>query len=175
MLSLYRGAERVGEAVDLLARAPLGDRDKQAVLVLGILAAERVAGSDAALGAALQHPVDRCVEAKRELARDRRLVEQLHPRHRHQPLACVRGAPDQQLAQLAEALATEPGEVDRGGQGVERLRGADVVSGLLATDVLLASLQGEDEAATTVDVVGFAGNPARHAPNQLLAAAEEAE
>ena len=99
-------------AVDLLAGAALGDRDQQAVLVLGVLAAERVAGGDAALGAALEHRGDRGVEPERELAHDRRLVQQLDALDRGQPLARVGGAPDQQLAQLAEALAAEPGEVD---------------------------------------------------------------
>ena len=56
--------------------------------------------------------VDRRVEPDRELARDRRLVQQLDPLDRGQPLARVGGAPDQQLAELAEALAAEPGEVD---------------------------------------------------------------
>ena len=80
--------------------------------MLGVLAAERVAGGDAALGAALEHAVDRRVEADRELAHDRRLVQQLDPVDRGEPLARVGGAPDQQLAELAEALAAEPGEVD---------------------------------------------------------------
>ena len=118
---------------------------------------------------------DRRIEAQGELARDRRIVQQLHPRDRGEPLARVGGAPDQQLAQLAEALAAEPGEVDRRRQRVQRLRGADVVGRLLAADVLLAGLQGEDEAAAAVDVVGFAGDPPRHPADQLLRAAEEAE
>src|SRR5262249_54043677 len=46
---------------------------------------------------------------------------------------------------------------------------------LLAANVLLARLQGEDEAATAVDVVGFAGDPPRHATNLLLGRTEEAE
>ncbi len=82
-------------------RAALGDRDQEAVGVLGVVAAERVAGGDSALGAALEDGVDRGVEADRELARDRRLVQELDPVDRGEPLARVGGAPDQQLAELA--------------------------------------------------------------------------
>ena len=46
---------------------------------------------------------------------------------------------------------------------------------LLAADVLLAGLEGEDEAAAAVDVLGLAGDPARHAADVLLGRGEEAE
>ena len=143
--------------------------------MLGVLVAERVAGGDATLGAVVEDGGDRSVELDRELARDRRLVQQLDPLDRGQLLARVCGALDQQLAELAEALASEPGEVDHRPQRVQRLGGADVVGRLLAADVLLAGLQGEDEAAAAVDVLGFAGDATRHAADQLLAGAEEAE
>ena len=41
--------------------------------------------------------------------------------------------------------------------------------------MLLAGLQREDEAAAAVDVLGFAGDPPRHAADLLLGRAEEAE
>ena len=170
-----RGAERLGEGVDLLQRAPLGDRDQQAVLVLRILAAERVAGGNASLRAALQDRVNRGIETHRELAGDGRLVQQLDSLDRGQLLSRVGGPPHQQLAELAEALAPEPGEVNHRAERVQRLRGADVVGRFLAADVLLAGLQCEDEAAATVDVLGFAGDPSRHPPDLLLSRAEEAE
>ena len=69
----------------------------------------------------------------------------------------------------------EPGEVDRAGERVQRLRGADVVGRLLAADVLLAGLQREHEAAAAVDVGGLAGDPARHPAQVLLGGGEEAE
>ena len=65
--------------------------------------------------------------------------------------------------------------MDHRRQRVQRLRRADVVGRLLAADVLLAGLQGEDEAAAAVDVLGFARDPPRHAPDLLLGRAEEAE
>ena len=49
----HRAAEHLGEAVDVLARALLGDRHQQAVPVLLVVGAERVAGVDALLRAAL--------------------------------------------------------------------------------------------------------------------------
>src|SRR4051794_18524617 len=155
-----RGAEGICELVDLRAGAALGDRDEQAAIVLGVLAAKRVSGCDAALRAAVEDRPDGSVEANRELAHDRRLVDQLDAVDRAQPLARVGGALNQQLAQLAEAAAAEPGEVDHRAERVQGLRGADVVGRLLAADVLLARLQGEDEAAAPVDILGFAGDSA---------------
>src|SRR5262245_26048382 len=86
------GAERLGEGVDLLAAAALGERDQEAVLELGVLAAERVTGGDSALRAAVEDGADRGVEADRELADDRRRVQQLDPVDRGQGIARVGGA-----------------------------------------------------------------------------------
>ena len=123
----------------------------------------------------VEHLADRRVEPHGELADDRRVVQQLDPVDRGEPLPRVGGAPHQQLAQLAEALAAEPGQVDHRAERVQRLRGADVVGRFLATDVLLAGLQREHEAAAPVDVLGFAGDPSRHPPDLRLGRAEEAE
>ena len=73
------------------------------------------------------------------------------------------------------ARGGQAAEVDHAGEGVERLRGADVGGGLLAADVLLAGLQREHEAAAAVHVDGFAGDAARHAAQVLLAGGEQAE
>ncbi len=90
-------------------------------------------------------------------------------------LARVRGALHEQLAELDEARAPEPRQVDDAGERVQRLRGADVRGRLLAADVLLARLQREHEAATAVDVDGLPGDPARHPAHVLGARREEAE
>ena len=85
------------------------------------------------------------------------------------------GAAQHQLGQLHQAALAEPREVDHAGERVERLRGADVVRGLLAPDVLLAGLEREHEAAAPVQVARLAGDPARHAPDEALGRREEAE
>src|ERR1700743_3754634 len=85
------------------------------------------------------------------------------PLARAEPLPRVGRAPHQELAQLAEALAPEPGQVDHRAERVQRLRGADVVGRFLAADVLLARLQCQHEAATPVDILSFPGDPSRHA------------
>ena len=73
------GAEGVGEAVDVGLRAALGDRDQQAVGVLGVLAGERVAGGDPLGGDRVEHLLHGRVDAHRELARDRRVVQSSTP------------------------------------------------------------------------------------------------
>ena len=170
-----RRLERARQAVDVGLRPALGDRDEEAVLVLGVVAAERVAGGDAVVGAAVEHLLDRGVERDRELAGNRRIVEELDAVDRGERLPRVGGAPDHELAELDQAALAEPDEVEDAAERDQRLRGADVVGRLLAADVLLARLQREDEAAPAVDVGGLAGDPARHAADVLLGRAEEAE
>ena len=97
------------------------------------------------------------------------------PVERGERLARVVRAREQQLAQLDDPAAPQPGQVDDAGERVERLRGADVRGGLLAADVLLAGLQRQHEPAPPVDVDGLPGDPAGHAPQVLLARGEEAE
>ena len=143
--------------------------------MLGVVAGERVARGDALGGDQIEDLVDGSVEADRELAGDRRVVQQLDPVDRGQALARVGGAADQQLAQLDDPAAAEPGEVDRPGERVQRLRRADVVGRLLAADVLLAGLQREHEAAPAVGVGGLAGDPPGHPAQVLLGRGEEAE
>ncbi len=87
-------------------RAPLGDRDQQAVLVLGVVAAERVAGVDAVRRAAVEHGVDRRVErARRTRGRPAASCSSSTPSTAASALAGVGGALQQQLAELDEARA----------------------------------------------------------------------
>ena len=136
----------VDEAVDVLARALLGDRDQQAVVL------EREAGVDALGGAALDDGVHGRVEPTANSRTTGCSCSSSTPSSSASAVARVGGALQQQLAELDEAAAAEPAQVDHAGERVERLRGADVVRRLLAADVLLARLQREHEAAAAVDV-----------------------
>ena len=171
----HRGAEHLGQPVDVRPRAPLGDRHEQPVGVLGVVAPERIAGVDPLLAAARDHLPDGRVELDRELAHHRLVVQRRDPVDRGQPLAGVRGALEHQLGQLDDPALAQPAQVDHAGERVQRLRGADVRGGLLAADVLLARLQGEHEPALAVDVLGLAGDPPRHPAHQRLGGGEEAE
>src|SRR5581483_8650513 len=87
------------------------------------------AGVDAARGAAALDGGDVGVEAQRELADRGLLVQRRDARQRAERLARVVGAREQQLAELDDPAASEPGEVDDATERVERLRGADVRGG----------------------------------------------
>ena len=115
------------------------------------------------------------LQPHRELADHWGLVQQLDPLDATEPLSRVRGATHQQLAELGKPFLAEPAQVDDPRQGVQRLGGADVVGRLLAADVLLAGLQGEDEAAAPVDVLGLPRDAPRQLADQRLGPAEEAE
>ena len=78
-----------------------------------------------------------------------------------------------QLGHLAQALRPDGGQVRGGGQGAERLVGADVAGRLLAADVLLARLQGEDVALAALRVAGRAHQPAGHLPHRCHARRHE--
>ena len=171
----HGGAEDVGQAVDVGLGALLGDGDEQAVGVLVVLAAEREARVDAGVLAAGDDAIDRRLQAHGELAHHRLLVQRLDAVERRQCLARVVRALQQQLAELDEPAAAQPGQVDDAGQRVERLGGADVRGRLLAADVLLARLQREHEAAAPVDVARLARDPPGHAPQVGLGGGEEAE
>ena len=141
-------------------------------------AAERVQVEtrvDAVAQAAAAHRGDVGVQAQRELAHDRLLVQLLDALDRGQLLARVVGAGQQQLAQLDDPAPPQPAQVDDAGERVERLRGADVRGRALAADVLLAGLQREHEAAATLEVLGGAGDAAGHPAQVLLAGGEQAE
>jgi hypothetical protein len=78
------------------------------------------------------------------------------------------------LPQLAKTLRAEPREVDEAAEREERLVGRDVRGRLLAADVLLARLQGEDIAALARGVDRLADDPARHPPDEVRLRREEA-
>ena len=77
------------------------------------------------------------------------------------------------LPQLAQSLRAQPREVRQPGEGEERLVGGDVGGRLLAADVLLPGLQGEDIAAFTRGVGRLADDAARHAPDVVRAHGDE--
>src|SRR5213075_2455364 len=96
------------------------------------------------------------------------------PRPSTQLLLCVRREGEAGLPQLAQPLRPEPRQVDEPAQGEERLVGGDVRRRLLAPDVLLPGLQGEDIAALARGVYRLADDPSRHPADELLARSEEA-
>src|SRR3954468_13661981 len=119
--------------VDVLPRPALCDRDQQTVLVLRVVVLEPVARVDAFGPRPLANSVE-VGQPDGELAHHGPRVDQLGA----EGLARVCGAAQHQLADLDDAAVAEPGQVDHPGEGVERLRRADVARGLFAPDVLLA-------------------------------------
>ena len=90
-------------------------------------------------------------------------------------LGGVAGLLQAEVGRFAQALRAEQREVDRRSQGEQALVRADVARGLFAADVLLAGLQREHEAALAAAVDRLAGDAARHAADELLAAGHDAE
>jgi hypothetical protein len=82
-------------------------------------------------------------------------VQEPRPRRWPRALARVCGPLDEELAELGETTLAEPRQVDHSAERVQRLGGADVVGRPLAADVLLARLEGEDEATPPIDVLGL--------------------
>src|ERR671926_1459802 len=78
------------------------------------------------------------------------------------------------LPQLAESLRPEPREVYQPGERQQGLVGGDVRRRLLAPDVLLARLEGEDIAALARGVYRLADDPTRHPADVRGAGGEEA-
>src|SRR5204862_5975161 len=78
------------------------------------------------------------------------------------------------LPQLAQSFGPEPAQVDEPRQCEERLIRRDVRRRLLASDVLLAGLEGEDIAALARGVYRLPDDAARHAADELVARGEEA-
>ncbi len=77
------------------------------------------------------------------------------------------------LPHLAQALRPEPRERCEPGKREQGLVGGDVRRRLLATDVLLASLQGEDEGAPAVRVHRLPDDAPRHAADELASGGKE--
>ena len=92
-----------------------------------------------------------------------------------EPLGGVAGLLQAQLGHRPHALRAHRRQVDRRPQGQQPLVRADVAGGLLAADVLLAGLQGQDPAALAAAIDGLADQPAGHAADELLAAGQDAQ
>ena len=167
--------EGVGEPVDVGARSAFGERNEETVLVFGVFPTQPIPRRDPLLAHSVEHRLHRRIDTNRELADDGRLVQELDPVQPRQPLPGVGGSLGEQLAQLDHPALAEPGEVDHPAERVQGLRGADVVGGLLAADVLLAGLEGQHEAAPPVGVHRLPRDPARHPAQVLLRGAEEPE
>ncbi len=71
--------------------------------------------------------------------------------------------------QFAQAFFAEKAEMNRGDQRVERFVGADIGSGFLAADVLLARGESEAKSAASGAIGGFARKPAGHLAHELVA------
>ena len=76
---------------------------------------------------------------------------------------------------LAQAFFAEQREVHGGGQRAERLVGADVRSGLLAADVLLARGERQDEAAAAFGIDGLARETPGHLTDKFVARRKNAD
>ena len=79
------------------------------------------------------------------------------------------------LTELGQSGRSQPAEVDRGGDGHQRLVRADVGVGLLATDVLFARLEREHVADLAVDVDRLAADPPGHLADVVQASRDETE
>ena len=174
---LHRGhlGEHLDEPVDLRRRALLGDGDEQHVVHALVVAADRVPGMDAALARRL-HDVARIPSDANGTLLECCLIwkHQLEPGTLQQLLLRVGRERETGLPQLAQTLRTEPREVDEPSERQERLVRRDVRRRLLAADVLLARLQGEDIAALARGVQRLADDPSGHPPDEVRPAREEA-
>ena len=77
------------------------------------------------------------------------------------------------LCDVAQAVRTHVGQVDRGGQRAQGVVGADVGGRLLAPDVLLAGREGEDEPAPPRGVVRCAHETPGQLADQFALARDE--
>ena len=73
---------------------------------------------------------------------------------------------------MAQPLLPQQRQVRREGESAQHRAGADVRGRLLATDMLLAGRESQDEAALALGVDRFAGKAAGHLPHMLFAAGE---
>src|SRR6185437_9384188 len=71
--------------------------------------------------------------------------------------------------EFAHAFFTEKTEMNRDDQRVERFVGADIGSGFLAADVLLARGKSEAKSAASSAIGGFARKPSGHSAHELVA------
>ena len=102
-------------------------------------------------------------------------MEQVDAVDRREPLGRVRGFRRALPTELGQSGRSQPAEVDRGGDGHQRLVRADVGVGLLATDVLFARLEREHVTDLPVDVDRLAADPPGHLANVVHAGRDETE
>ena len=76
--------------------------------------------------------------------------------------------------ELAHPFGAHQGEIDRAPESHQGLVGADVGSGFLAADVLLAGLQGEDEGAASLRIGGLPDDAAGEFAHPLASAGHKA-
>src|SRR5215218_9184891 len=91
-----------------------------------------------------------------------------------QPFLGMLGKGDAGLPHLAEPLWAQPREMHQPGKRQKRLVRRDVGRRLLAADVLLTGLQGEDITAFTRDIGRLANDASRHAADVVGARGDEA-
>src|SRR3954468_22191596 len=166
--------EDLGEAVDLRGRPLLGDRDEQDVVHPLVVAPERVAGMDAALARRLDDVARVPSDAHCKLLERCPICKQLSEAALRELLLRVGREREAGLPPLAQSLRPEPRQVDEASERQERLVRRDVRRRLLAPDVLLSRLQGEDIAALARGVYRLADEPAGHPADVVLACGEEA-
>src|SRR5262245_21365846 len=81
--------------------------------------------------------------------------------------------PNVLLGDFAQTLWTKGCHVDRGHQSAERLVRADVRCRPLASDVLLARCEGEDESSLSFKIRPHAHETSRHLPHELFSRRQE--
>ncbi len=166
----------MGEEVDFLLRAFLGDGDEEAFLHLRVVADEGKARREAFFQQAADHAVGGDGEFEDELVEEVAFSEaHANLRDGLEALRRIRGFLSAGDRELAEALLAEKAQEDECGQGAESLIRADVGGRLLPSDVLLARLEGEDEALPSLGVHGAAGDAPGHLAHVLATRGHEAQ
>ncbi len=160
-----------GEAVDLVARPLLRDRDADTRRQLAIPRPQRQPGVITIVEEAPQKVRRQAGDAQRELLEERPPERERNPLDLRQLFGGVVCLVQAQLRRLLQSLRAERREIRGGTQGEQALVGADVTRRLLATDVLLARLQRQHPAAFAVAVGRLPDQSPRHLAQKLLVAA----
>src|SRR4029079_5144108 len=155
-------------------RPLLRHRDEQRVVHALVVAPERMArvdslrpgGADRLAGVPPgpdRKLLERCLIGKQQFESRRRQALLRVPSKRHAS-----------LPPPPKPLRAEPRQVHEAGEGKQRLVRRDVRGRLLAADVLLTGLKGEDIAALARGVSGLTDDPSRHPPDVVGAGGNEA-
>ena len=162
--------EHLREPVDVGRAALLGDRDQEDVVQALVVAAEGVARMDAARARVRDHVARAPRSADGELLEGRPVRER---ERQAEPLLRVGAEAHARLAELAQPLRAEPGQVDEAGEREQGLVRGDVRRRFLAADVLLPRLQRQHVAALAVQVGRLADDAARQPARVLGLRGEE--